>query len=1067
MRTSILAGVAAASLAVVATGCGSSTSAPDAGEDASSTSSSHTTSSSTSSSKTSSTSSVSSSSSSVQSSSVTSSSTSEDAGGSTSSGSGDAGSSSSSSSSSSSGPAACTTVATGQLRGSAIALTPDDSRLVVVNRDVGTVTVMSIVIDAGNEPVLTKVAELAVGSGTGSLPWQVVVDGCGENAYVVLRNDQKVVAINNLNTTPTVGASVSVGSEPTSLALTPHNSALYVSNWVDGSLSVINPATMTLTSTVDLNAALVGTTAAGAPVLGTVTPRAGLAHPRGIAITNSGAATDAGETVYATEWFAARTGAESLTPAASPTVAPFSDINWEGLLYKVPVSTGTATTIALPPVLATNFLDANGNQTGCFPNQVGSVTLDGNGFAYVTSTCASPAGPTGVFQKGQCSIDAECTAAVGSTAGGAAGSCVNGACIDVCVTGTAAGDATCGVGSATGACGANGACAPLALNAKTTTHPAVSIVTLSTGAATTKSLDTLFTTSADITLVSGTGGALGGAASTRMPLLPVDIDFKGSFAYVASEGADALFRMTTNTGAITAVGSSTNAFIDTKTSADQSIHLPIGLAITQSATQAFAYVANDGDRSVEVIDLNIQAVAHETATDFRVLASSAAPTGAALSVQHGKEEFVTGLGRWSLSGAAWGSCAACHFDGLSDNVTWYFARGPRQSVSLDGTFNKNDSTDQRILNWSGIFDEVADFETNVRGISGGVGAIVSVANAPCTVATQATDCASAVCNPNNLQCTPSTKERVNLFGTTPNNQGLEGSSATLAAASIMVDGVSGPLTAWADIKNYVAQIRSPRGVSAAASNATNIAAGAALFASGGCVGCHSGPKWTISKLFYTPGATPNDAFPGTAATSLSETSWAANLNGFPTGLFPSFPTNPPGFQYLGAGKQDMRSGAPPTFEQLQCALRPVGTILPNATNGSAPMGVSPAAVGVLELRQDMKTGAQGAGNANLTATGGFQGLATGADFTQGYNVPSLLGLQVGAPYFHAGNARTLEEVLSTTFQGHFQTAVASVFSPTPTQVEQLVAFMLSIDESTAASTVPAVGAAGGVICHYP
>src|SRR6185437_10217170 len=123
--------------------------------------------------------------------------------------------SSASSSSSSGGPTACTTTAQGQLRGSAIALTSDDSRVIAVNRDAGTVTVMSVDYTMPNDPSLTLVAELSVGNE----PWQVVIDGCDDTAYVVLRKDQKVVQINNLKTTPTVGTSVAVGSEPTSLAL--------------------------------------------------------------------------------------------------------------------------------------------------------------------------------------------------------------------------------------------------------------------------------------------------------------------------------------------------------------------------------------------------------------------------------------------------------------------------------------------------------------------------------------------------------------------------------------------------------------------------------------------------------------------------------------------------------------------------------------------------------------------------------------------------------------------------------------------------------------------------------
>ena len=47
--------------------------------------------------------------------------------------------------------------------------------------------------------------------------------------YVVLRKDQKLVRISNLRATPTVNGTVAVGSEPTSLALTP--SGARASHW--------------------------------------------------------------------------------------------------------------------------------------------------------------------------------------------------------------------------------------------------------------------------------------------------------------------------------------------------------------------------------------------------------------------------------------------------------------------------------------------------------------------------------------------------------------------------------------------------------------------------------------------------------------------------------------------------------------------------------------------------------------------------------------------------------------------------------------------------------------------
>src|SRR5207248_1131833 len=134
---------------------------------------------------------------------------------------------------------------------------------------------------------------------------------------------------------------------------------------------------------------------------------------------------------------------------------------------------------------------------------------------------------------------------------------------------------------------------------------------------------------------------------------------------------------------------------------DAGLRTPIGVAMGN--TLAFAFVANYGSRSVTAVDLNAQACAQKTG-DFRETATTMLPAANSPEehVLKGRRFFVTGLGRWSLKGQGWGSCEACHVDALSDNVTWYFGRGPRQSTSLDGTFNKADGTDQRVLNWTAI-----------------------------------------------------------------------------------------------------------------------------------------------------------------------------------------------------------------------------------------------------------------------------------------------------------------------------------------------------------------------------
>ncbi len=85
--------------------------------------------------------------------------------------------------------------------------------------------------------------------------------------------------------------------------------------------------------------------------------------------------------------------------------------------------------------------------------------------------------------------------------------------------------------------------------------------------------------------------------------------------------------------------------------------------------------------------------------------------------------------------------------------------------------------------------------------------------------------------------------------------------------------------------------------------------------------------------------------------------------------------------------------------------------------------------------------------------------------TFGFNPPSLLGLKVGAPYFHAGNARSLEELFNDAlFNHHHRSSIAQVFTPTALQVKQLVTYLLTIDPNEPAIAIPAKGDRGGDLC---
>ncbi len=825
------------------------------------------------------------------------------------------------------------TPAKGPSRGSPVALSDDDSVLVMVNRDVGTVSIFAIDYTGdGNSVNATKKAELPVGAE----PWQVVIGSDNDTAYVVLRKDQKLVKITGLKSGGKVEGSVAVGSEPTGVALTPTGGTAWVSNWVDGTVSGVDTKTMQVTSTVDLNAALVKSGLLGKDVVA----RPSLAHPRSLAITNNLDAKDDDESIYVTEYYAQHVEKEAPDGANA-------DRAKAGLVYKIKLADKSVSTIRLNPIADMGFKDSKGQTAGCYPNQLQSITVNGN-FAYVSSVCASPKGPIGVVAT---------------------------------VT------------------------PPDVSNVKTTTAGAVSVIDLRTDqeASGTASLHARFDK-----LFTDKGAP--DDATRRYPLAPVDMAFVPGSAvgYVVANGTDAAFRVRYDAekGDISEVGSSTQLFVNLNpaglAAAAQGKN-PIGMAVSNTGKK-FAFVANDVGRNLTVVDLNAQGILGGTEAP-KVFESSAQPAAGseAEARLRGKRFFNTGLARWSLKGQGWGACQSCHMDGYSDNISWYFARGPRQSTSLDGSFSKKNPSDQRIFNWTAIFDEVADFELNTRGISGGVGATVSVADPA---------------KP------PAAADRIDIAAL--GHSGLAGSAADAAdpANPLGLD-PAGKLKDWNEITAYVQHIRPVRGASNL--DPAKVAAGRKLFTSDAtCQGCHGGDKWTISTRFYKPGVATTAA--------LRTAAWTPPA-GFPLGLLPA-----------PDGSRTMRSdnGNPAAFDSIQCALRPVGTF-----------NVADDIAGIAELRQDMVTPGQG-----NEAIG------------KGFNSPSLMSVSLGAPYLHGGNATSLESLFSPTFKDHYGALAPNFLADADPavraqRVQELVHFLLSIDENAETVAIPRAGAQGGDFCALP
>lgn len=489
-----------------------------------------------------------------------------------------------------------------------------------------------------------------------------------------------------------------------------------------------------------------------------------------------------------------------------------------------------------------------------------------------------------------------------------------------------------------------------------------------------------------------------------------DIDFvpDSTVSYVVARAADLMVRVDwAETGAT--IGSTQNAEIDL--AGDDTLgrcQNPTGVVVDKDALRA--YVNCWVSRRMAVVDLAAQSMIATTE-------SSPAPgTAAEQAIARGRRFYNTGRGRWSFrgdngaaGGEGWSSCGSCHPDGLTDNITWVFAAGPRQSTSQDGSFSHGAGPqEQRIFNWTGIFDEHHDFERNTRDVSGGLGAI--------TTAASVDDC-------NQLD------KEIQVSLTTDGTSPIGGLARPL---KVLADDPAVALCGhkdWDDVDAFVRALRPPRARRTADADA--VERGRQLFTDGGCNKCHGGPGWTISRRFWTPSAGNNDdlAAADFAIPDFFPATWSYRNGDLARKLAsaqPAVAADPTG---------PVEPDAIPIGE-VACVLRNVGTF--------GLLG-DDAATAIIEKRL-------------------FQGAAVSAEGRAGYNVPSLYGLALGAPYLHHGQAPDLSALLSDPrwrFHTNAGNANMSVLLAGEGKAADLIAFLLSIDEAEPEIAVPADPGSGG------
>ncbi|HEY5920202.1 MAG TPA: beta-propeller fold lactonase family protein [Kofleriaceae bacterium] len=779
-------------------------------------------------------------------------------------------------------------------RSGTITLSDDGSLVAMVNPEDGSLAVFATTDN-------TRLSRIA----TGGSPASVVIAADNATAYVANRADGTVVRVTGLDGgTPSVDATIQVGAEPAALALSPTGKQLFVAEYAESRVSIIDTATNEITGTIAVD------------------------RPRALMVTNNLDASDADETLVVAEFFGrALPGGEAKDDGRTGYLRLFS-------LADV----AAVKSIALAPV-DSGFVKggvASNPTVKAAANQLGAIAT-ANGRLYVPSIAASPEGPTRFDNN---------------------------------------------------------------------VYPVVYVADLAAAAEVRDAGGT-------VNLARKIVDAVPSPSPTSPRFLPgdlTDLDFvpDSNVAYAVGRAGDVMIRVTF--GSDVQIGSTQNKLIDL--AGNDTIGKcqgPTGVVI--DGEHGRAYVNCWLTRKLGVVDLAAQSLTS-------ALEAAPLPTGAMeLSVQRGKRFYFTGRGRWSNAGTngakggeGWSSCGSCHPDGLTDNMTWVFAAGPRQTTSQDGSFSHGPGPQkQRIFNWTGIFDEHHDFERNTRDVSGGLGAI--------TTAAAAADC----------------------------NQLDKEQQVTLAPGGVNIGGLQKPLKEladdpaqalcghkdWDDLDNFVKTIEPVKALRATDTQA--VQRGRQLFVDGGCAKCHGGSGWTVSRRFFTPATTTNNALAASpfAIPTFFPTTWMYNADASGTkrnGISPQ-----PAIASADAtGPAEL---APIPIAQIACSLRNVGTF-------GVPGDIEKT--DAIEKRP-------------------FMGSLVRAEGRAGYNVPSLYGLALGAPYLHHGQSPSLTDLFTNTawqFHTNAGNANFSLALAGAGKADDLVAFLLSIDATTAEIAVPSDAGSG-------
>ena len=552
----------------------------------------------------------------------------------------------------------------GPTRSTTIALTSDETRLVVVNREANSVSIIRVK-DANGNDVATKIAEI----GVGEEPRCVAVHPTDRAAYVTNGISGTVSVVDLVR--GRVAATLKVGTEPRGCALTPDGSLLYVANHTEGTVSIIvtsNP----------LNPVLDGAVQVGG-------------RPTAIAITDKGANIN---TVFVTEIFAelnpdfkdptfdgngeardlGKRGVVHAFPAgnANPPITPIylsplpdSGFNANRVApfnFCSTAATAQSLIFCPDPKDLTNPLNTS-NPQGVYPNQLLSAVIRGN-LLYITAIGPQPEPPEVFNVNVQALVYAVDTNALAEVAVGEKFKNLN---VQIAK---------------------EDAAPPPSLD-KTFGNDIVAIDANAAG---------------DTFLVVTRGGNQVLRAKLVDPATG-----ELNILNAAGDRVDCRIQTGNLPSGIAMRQDGTRGYANNEANFSvTSMNIEDGLCLTLQLDIDSAEPPAPGSFEHAVL---VGKLAFFTALGIPDNDIFGTPI----------RDFVPRNFKGKMSKDAWSSCGSCHPDGLADGTTWIFGTGPRQTIPLDGMFSKQNPDDQRILNWSSVRGSNTDFNNNSRVTQGGCG----------------------------------------------------------------------------------------------------------------------------------------------------------------------------------------------------------------------------------------------------------------------------------------------------------------------------------------------------------